>query len=338
MGGPTFDRQVFVKKQQKQTTPTRSLLPGGLVLLLVAALASFATYRYVKAGGSVAPNPADTAKIKELQTKLTQAQARVEELEKRRHVSAAKRATDLNKSGNAVAPVAVEAKHAMLAKVADHPASHMTDAPYHTASSPAVKNSHSINGKTAPVASNAPPSLSATDQATIELKTQLANAQAASNKRLAALQNGLTANHEDWQATTNRLGNVVGEVDSQKTAIRKNQNSVNYLLEREHRSDVSFTLKKGAGLQRVGPISMKLASTSVKGQHYSIRMIVDDKSVELKDRALNEVVEFYTSRSKYPLRLIVSQIERGQVSGTLAVPFALGQEANNPQLHELQER
>ena len=79
---------------------------------------------------------------------------------------------------------------------------------------------------------------------------------------------------------------------------------------------------------------MKLTATSVKNQHYNIRLIVDDKSVELKDRALNEVVQFYTSQSKYPLKLIVSQINKGEVSGTLAVPHDLSEELSNTQLQE----
>jgi hypothetical protein len=54
----------------------------------------------------------------------------------------------------------------------------------------------------------------------------------------------------------------------------------------------------------------------------------------LKDRALNEIVQFYTSRSKYPLRLIVSQIGRRDVSGTLAVPTELRQQINNAHLQE----
>jgi hypothetical protein len=333
MGGPVFDRQVFVKKQQKERPPSRSVLPGALVLLLVAALAAFATYRYVRAGGAAPSNPADAAKIKDLQAKLQQAQARVEELEKRRHGSPAKHIAGIDKATTAE-PAAVELRQNIPANVSAHPASHVTAVTRH----PADNRPYPAPGGAASAAPDKPSPSSDANQAANELKAQLANAQAASNKKLNVLQNGLTANHEEWRATTDRLGNVVGEMDSQKTAIQKNQNSVNYLLERAHRSDVSFTLKKGKGLQRVGPIAMQLSSTRVKGQHYSIRMLVDDKSVELKDRALNEVVEFYTSRSKYPLRLIVSGIERGQVSGTLAVPFALGQEANNPQAHELQGR
>jgi hypothetical protein len=165
-------------------------------------------------------------------------------------------------------------------------------------------------------------------------QTPAKGSQNVSNKQLNALQGNIAASHDEWQAATDRLGNVVGELDSQRSELQKTQTGVNYLLERVQNSDVSFTLSKGSGLQRVGPISMQLESTSVKGQHYNIRMMVDDKSVELKDRALNEIVQFYTSRSKYPLRLIVSQIGRGQVSGTLAVPSGLSKEMNNTHLQE----
>ncbi len=338
MGGPAFDRQVFVKKQPRERPPSRNVLPGAAVLLLVAALASFATYRYVKAGGGTPSNPTDTAKIKELQTKLKQTEARIAELEKQRHAARATRVADTATGTNARTEPS-ELHRAMIAESTPVADGHVARVRHSSASPPTDALNHStVNEATSGTSHNPSPSSPAASRAATELNAQLESAQAASNKKLALLQSDLAANHQEWQATTNRLGNVVGELDTQRNAIQKNQNGVNYLLERAHRSDIAFTLRKGAGLQRVGPISMKLASTSVKGQHYSLRMIVDDKSVELRDRALNEVIEFYTSQSKFPLRLIVSQIDRGQVSGTLAVPFALGQETNNPQFHELHER
>ena len=91
MGGPTFDRQVFVKKQTTQKSPSKSPLPGGLVLVLVAALSAFATYRFVKAGGTAPENPADKAKIEELQGKLKTMQSHIDELESRRKAASAKR-------------------------------------------------------------------------------------------------------------------------------------------------------------------------------------------------------------------------------------------------------
>ena len=325
MGGPVFDRQVFVKKQQDPKPLSRSPLPGGLILVLVAALSAFATYRFVKAGGKEPSNAADKAQIAELQTKLKAMQDRVQELEKRHHTTANRH-------------VSQESEHSVTKPDPTRQEARAEDAPRHdspqkaepklSAKAPADNpaQSHQAAGSAASVP---PPSTSSPNA-----QSSASTSQAITSKELTRLQGNLAANRDEWAATTDRLGNVVCELDSQRSAIRQTQSGVNYLLERAQRSDISFSLRKGSGLQHVGPIAMELESTSIKGQHYNIRMMVDDKSVVLKDRALNEIVQFYTSRSKYPLRLIVSQIGRGEVSGTLAVPTELSQEINNAHLQE----
>ena len=329
MGGPAFDRQVFVKKRESQRPTIQSPLPGGLVLILVAALSAFATYRFVKAGGKATSDPADKAQIAELQGKLKAMQAHIDELEKTRHHAVAK---PVSASNDPSLPHAGNTGHSLLAAEAPRPSTHAAANSTQTADAAAAgartaSKSPADSTKTpaAPVATSTPP----------KTHSKPASKQQVSSQQVAALQGNIVANHEEWQATTDRLGNVVGELDSQRNQLKRAQNGFNYLLQRVQNSDISFTLNKGSGPQRVGPISMDLASTSVKGQHYNIRMMVDDKTVELKDRALNEVIQFYTSRSQYPLRLIVSQIGKDQVSGTLAVPTALNEETSS---HHLQQR
>jgi hypothetical protein len=322
MGGPVFDRQVFVKKAEPKTSLSRSPLPGGLVLLLVAALSAFATYRYVKAGGKDPSNAADLARIAELQTKLKAMQDRVNELERHRQAAPARRA-----AGRSIADAAKTApgESRTLAASLARPAGRVRTET--SASDPG----NSINGGST---STKPAATMHSSVKAPELtdKAPATNSPTVPTKELNAIQGNLAASHDEWRATTDRLGNVVGELDTQRSAIQQTQSGVNYLLERVQGSDVSFTLAKGAGLHRIGPIPMELESTSVREQHYTVRMMVDDKSVVLKDRALNEIVQFYTSRSKYPLRLIVSQIGRGQVSGTLAVPTELSNQVNSNQL------
>jgi hypothetical protein len=70
----------------------------------------------------------------------------------------------------------------------------------------------------------------------------------------------------------------------------------------------------------------------VANQRYTLRLIVDDKSVELKDRALNEVIQFYTTHSQFPVELVVSQIQKGDVKGMLAVPNDLSPPEQNAQM------
>lgn len=333
MGSPSFDRQVFVKRKEPQKPPSRSPLPGAFALLVVAALSAFATYRYVKAGGKLPTDSADKAQIAQLQTKLKKTEARVKELERQRrrdpvrHVAAK---TDPHSS----APKATSTNE-LLAEDAPH----MSRAADGTLKPSGAAKTFSLHPAAKSKAASSTPAEAETSKLKgpeTDSKTLLASTQpTVPSKELNTLQGNMQANHQDWQATVNRLGNVVGELDSQRTALQKTQSGVNYLLKRVQRANVPFTLHKGSRFQRVGPISMKLASDSVKGQHYTIRMVVDDKSVVLKDRALNEIIEFYTSQSKYPLRLIVSNIQRDEVSGTLAVPPNLDQtQYANPQLQQ----
>jgi len=331
MGSPTFDRQVFVKKTQNQRPPSRSPLPGALALLVVAALAAFATYRYVKAGGGVPFDNADKAQIEQLQQKIKVMQTRIEELQKGHRVSHVNHVADASRPLKTKSDSA-KPSNALLAEVVHHPAENAVRDPHHSASQKAGTAHSSSDPDVASKANkSATPALK---QAALEPKTLLASARQPSAKELNLLKSNLAANNDQWQATVDRLGNVVGQLDSQGNAIKKNQTNVNYLMALAHRTDIPFTLARKRRFQRVGPISMKLAGTSVKDQRYDIRLIVDDKSVELKDRALNEVVQFYTSHSKFPIQLIVSQIHKGEVSGALAVPQDLSEQLSNVQLQE----
>ncbi len=300
MGGFGYDRQVFVKP--KETPPSgRSPLPGALVLILVAALGAFAAYRYIKAGGLSNVDP-DTgnAQIKQLQKKIDVLQARIDELEKKRHRTP--HAEDLNPPE--AKPKAAPAQTAVVSPPPVVPAP----------KPPAPKALAAVSSL--PQATPAAPP--AADSKTEE--------------RLNLLKGDLASSHQEWQATVNRLGNVVGELDSQRNLVKQNQSDVNQLLRISRRTGVPFALKKGSRYQRVGPISIKLASTDVSNQRYTLRMIVDDKSVELKDRALNEVVQFFTTRSQYPVELVVSQIHKGRVKGMLAVPNDLNPANENARM------
>lgn len=325
MGTPPFDRHVFVKQKQSAPPPSRSPLPGALALLVVAALSAFATYRYFKAGGKLPGNNA-SAQVEKLQEKLKTMQAHVHELETKQHTQHVRHVV------NNPLPKKAKLSHALPAEDAPHPHEQAVGVAHHSADPVSSPPNHSMKHATMPVAHKA--KISTPEPSMAGLQTLLLARQQQSNKEMSLLQNNLAANHDEWKATANRLGDVVGQIDSQQNSIKKNETNVNYLMARARRTRVPFTLTKERRYQRVGPISMKLTATSVRNQHYNIRIIVNDKSVELKDRALNEVVQFFTSQSKYPLELIVSQIKRGEVSGVLVVPNDLSREMSNTQLQE----
>jgi hypothetical protein len=137
---------------------------------------------------------------------------------------------------------------------------------------------------------------------------------------IKALQRNFTASREEWEATTDRLGSVVGELGNQRSEIDNNEESLKQVLGRFQRRDYTFTAQKGSGRQHVGPVILWLRRADPGSGRYTMRLQVNDKWVEFKDRALHEAVEFYPSNSAVPIEMLVSRIGRNQVTGRLAVP------------------
>jgi hypothetical protein len=137
---------------------------------------------------------------------------------------------------------------------------------------------------------------------------------------LSSLRGDVAANRQEWTATADRLGNVVGELNSQHQEIVRNQESLEQLEEHFERDSVPFTLRKDGTRQQVGPVRMLLESTDTKNSRYTMRLFFEDRWIELKDRALHEAIQFYDPEGEVALELMVSRIAKEAVVGRLALP------------------
>ncbi len=129
-----------------------------------------------------------------------------------------------------------------------------------------------------------------------------------------------TATNEAWQATTDRLADVVGVVGSQQGEILQTREQLNELLAQTQRTALSFELRRGGDPQPVGPVSLLLKVADSKNQRYSVCVYLQQKCIELKDRSVDEVVVFVLSRDTAPLELVATKINKGQIVGYLEVP------------------
>jgi len=150
-------------------------------------------------------------------------------------------------------------------------------------------------------------------------------------QKLAALQQGVgvaqndaTANREAWQATTDRLADVAGQVGSQHGEILRGQDDLNKLLAQTERSALSFELRRGSAPEPLGPVTVALKSANSKGQRYTVCVYVQTSCVELRDRTLYEVVQVAVSRNGPPLQVIATKIGKDSVSGYVEVPRQAG--------------
>ena len=128
------------------------------------------------------------------------------------------------------------------------------------------------------------------------------------------------ADRESWEATTNRLGDVVGAVGSQEQEITQTRDELNQLLAQTRRSALQFELTRGTGRQSVGPVELLLKVSDPRSQRYTVCVYVNNRCIELKDRVLDEVVVFVLARGTPPLELVATKISRDEIVGYLEVP------------------
>jgi len=287
MGASQFDRQAFL--QPKEVPPRNPLsMVGPLLLAAVVIVGGLAIYKFVIADSASEGNSSNNEDLAEVQQKLNGIEQRLDQLEKKRKAAAAE------------IPAAEPKEQNNAAK--DH-------------ASPAPPLAPRVVYRVSP-----PPSALQNTSASTTRDSQYAG----QKKEINSLQRDVTASREEWEAATNRLGSVVGELGSQRSDLDSSKATLNQLADRFQRQDYSFTLERKSGRLRVGPLALWLQNANSRSGRYTMRILVNDKWIEFKDRALHEAVEFYPSGSTVPIELVVSRMTRDQVGGKLAVPQDLG--------------
>src|SRR5712692_1228861 len=139
-------------------------------------------------------------------------------------------------------------------------------------------------------------------------------------KRVDSIQGDVGSDRETLTAATNQLGDVVAEVGSQRTAVNQTREALDQLLARGEHDFLRFALQRGTKEQQIGPVALLFRTADAKKRRYTVRVFVDDQWVEVKDRALFEVVQLSTSDVNTPLKIVATQIRRDELVGYLAVP------------------
>lgn len=163
------------------------------------------------------------------------------------------------------------------------------------------------------------PKISAADSSPVQLEAPREVAASAPQMASAPAQENV-ADRQAWQATADQLTDVVGIIGSQQTELSKTQTELGKLSAQTQRFAVPFELHRGSRPQIVGPVSMQLKSSDAKGQRYSISVFLDEKPVEFKNRAVDELVDFVLPGESEPLRFVATKIGRDLVAGYIEVP------------------
>jgi septal ring factor EnvC (AmiA/AmiB activator) len=121
----------------------------------------------------------------------------------------------------------------------------------------------------------------------------------------------------DLATTNNNLQMARGELG---TLIAKNHDEIDELRRLGERDYYEFTISGKNNKSKAGNLMIQLRGTNPKKSQFTLNLIVDDKTLEKKNRSIDEPIYFYTPGTRAPLELVVNQVAKDKVVGYVSVP------------------
>jgi hypothetical protein len=137
---------------------------------------------------------------------------------------------------------------------------------------------------------------------------------------VAGAKTDIAATRSDLEATKAKLQNAIGDLGVQSGLIAHTRNELEYLKHRGDRNVYEFTLKKGDHPKPVSTISLALKKVDAKKGKFSMNVVADDRTIEKKDRTVNEPLQFYTGRDRNLYEVVVMSADKNSVSGYMTTP------------------
>jgi hypothetical protein len=281
MAGIDFDRQAFIPPTERGTLSQTPRIVGGLFMIIAILVVGYAGIRLVSKYVPSEPSAeAASPAMEQIQQQLADMEMRIVQLEEHRKTPTVKPQP---------APPVAAAPAPAVAYVPKRPSYKIEAA----SALPAQRVRSQIQAAPQAVQSPSPNSGATVD---------------------------LSATREAWQATTDRLADVVGVVGSQQGQLSQAREDLNMLLAEARRTAVPFELRRGGSREPVGPLWLLLKGSDPKTQRYTVCIFVAGQCVEIKDRAADEVVVIVLSRGSAPLELVATKVLKDQIVGYLEVP------------------
>jgi hypothetical protein len=134
----------------------------------------------------------------------------------------------------------------------------------------------------------------------------------------------VAATRSELEKTIATLKATQGDLGVQSGLIATNGKELAALKALGERNYTEFKLAKTKAPQKVGDIAVLLEKADPKNNRYTIRVIADDKTVQKKDKTINEPVQFLLSKATQPYELVVNDIKKDLISGYVSAPKVQG--------------
>jgi len=137
---------------------------------------------------------------------------------------------------------------------------------------------------------------------------------------VAGVKEGLNSTKDQIASTRSDLQRMVGDLGVQSDLIARNHSEIEELRQRGERDYIEFDVRKSKEPERVGNIAIGLKKTDVKRQRFTINLLADDRTIEKKEKTVNEPVQFYQAGFRQTSEIVVNQIYKDRIVGYLSVP------------------
>jgi chromosome segregation ATPase len=163
-----------------------------------------------------------------------------------------------------------------------------------------------------------------------QLSTQLAQLQqeqAGTKNSIGTLSTDVSGVRQDVGAakqelatTRTQLQRVIGDLGAQSDLVARNRQDLAELRARGERDYFEFDLSKSKQASPLGPVALQLKNADVKRQKYTITLRADDRTIEKKDKTVNEPVQFYRQGQRQATEIVVNQVYKNRIVGYISVP------------------
>jgi septal ring factor EnvC (AmiA/AmiB activator) len=150
--------------------------------------------------------------------------------------------------------------------------------------------------------------------------TQVSGEVAGVKSEMGGVKTDVASTRTDLEATKARLESVKGDMGVMSGLIATTRDDLETLKHRGDRNYYEFTLDKGKRPTPVSTVSLQLKKTDAKRGKFTLNVMADDRTIEKKDRNVNEPIQFYTGRGRMLYELVVWTVDKSKITGYLSTP------------------
>jgi chromosome segregation ATPase len=137
---------------------------------------------------------------------------------------------------------------------------------------------------------------------------------------VAATKSDVASTKSDLQNTAAELKRVTGDMGVLSGRIATNGEELVALRTLGERNYFEFNVAKSKEPQKVANVQLWVKKADPKRNRFTIQIQADDKTVEKRDRTINEPVQFYVAKARQPYEIVVNEVTKDHIVGYLATP------------------